>query len=87
MTIIERILYSEVGRQDKRNLKQLKPTLWKTPLLGRRLHYTTDKIPDNKEKKYSWQKKHLENQTGTSNSYKPTKIKKNDGKKKYETWK
>ena len=51
------------------------------------MHYTTDKIPDNKEKKYSWQKKHLENQTGTSNSYKPTKIKKNDGKKKYETWK
>ena len=32
-------------------------------------------------------KKHLENQTGTNNSYKPIKIRKNNIKKKYETWK
>ena len=51
------------------------------------MHYTTDKIPDNKEKKYHWQKKHLENQTGTSNSFKPVKIGKSNIKKKYETWK
>tara|TARA_B100000989_G_C19324768_1_gene378249 strand:- start:177 stop:524 length:348 start_codon:yes stop_codon:yes gene_type:complete len=54
------------------------------------MHHTIDKIPDNekdKKKEYSWQKKHVENQTGTSNSFKPTKIKKNGIKKKYETWK
>ena len=51
------------------------------------MHYTIDKIPDNKDKKYSWQKKHLNNQTGTNNSFKPVKISKNNLKKKYETWK
>ena len=51
------------------------------------IHHTIDKIPVQKdENKYSWQKKHLENQTGTRNSYKPIKIKKNTIKK-YETWK
>ena len=51
------------------------------------IHHTIDKIPVNKETKFSWQKKHLENQTGTNNSYKPIKIAKNNIKKKYETWK
>ena len=52
------------------------------------IHHTIDKIPsENKSEKYLWQKKHSENLTGTKNSYKPTKIKKNDIKKKYETWK
>ena len=51
------------------------------------MHHTIDKVPDNKDKKYSWQKNHIENQTGTSNSYKPVKIRKSDLKKKYETWK
>ena len=32
-------------------------------------------------------KKHLENQTGTRNRFKPVKIRKNEIKKKYETWK
>ena len=53
------------------------------------IHQTVDKIPDKhtEDKKYIWQKKHLENQTGTENSFKPVKIKKNNMKKKYETWK
>ena len=51
------------------------------------IHHTVDKIPDRKENKYPWQKKHLENQTGTENSFKPVKIRKNIIKKKYETWK
>ncbi len=51
------------------------------------IHHTVDKVPNNKDFKYSWQKKHLENQTGTNNSYKPIKIRKNNIKKKYETWK
>ena len=52
------------------------------------MHHTTDKIPsENEKKKYSWQKKHVENRTGTKDSYKPTKIKKNSIKKKYEAWK
>ena len=50
-------------------------------------YHTIDKIPDNKVSKYTWQKKHLENQTGTSNSFKPVKIGKKNIKKKYETWK
>ena len=51
------------------------------------MHHTIDKVPDNNDKKYLWQKKHLENQTGTSNSFKPVNIKKNGIKKKYKTWK
>ena len=50
------------------------------------MHHTIDKIPDDKATKYSWQKKHLENQTGTNNSFKPVKINKSNNKKKYETW-
>ena len=38
-------------------------------------------------KKFLWQKKHLENQTGTSGSFKPVRITKKSIKKKYETWK
>lgn len=52
------------------------------------IHHTVDNIPEEKNtRKYSWQKKHLENQTGTKNSYKPIKIKKDNVQKKYETWK
>ena len=51
------------------------------------MHSTIDKIPDNKETRFSWQKKHLENQTGTKGSFKPVKIIRNNLKKKYETWK
>ena len=51
------------------------------------IHHTVDKIPDGKKIKHLWQKKHLENQTGTNNSFKPVKIIKNNIKKKYETWK
>ena len=51
------------------------------------MHHTIDKIPNIKDTKYSWQKNHLENQTGTINSYKPVKIRKNVVKKKYESWK
>ena len=51
------------------------------------MHHTIDKVPDNNDKKYLWQKKHLENQTGTNNSFKPVNIKKNGIKKKYKTWK
>ena len=53
------------------------------------IHHTIDKAPSKNEleKKYLWQKDHVENQTGTNNSYKTIKIKKNNIKKKYETWK
>ena len=51
------------------------------------IHHTIDKIPDQKEKRYNWQKKHLENQTGSKNSFKPTKINKDNVQKKYEAWK
>ena len=51
------------------------------------IHHTIDKVPGKLEKKYSWQKDHSENRTGTNESHKPTKIRKNDNEKKYETWK
>ena len=51
------------------------------------MHHTIDKIPEKKTAKFSWQKKHQENQTGTDKSFKPVKIKKNEIKKKYDTWK
>ena len=51
------------------------------------MHHTIDKIPNNNEKKYNWQKNHSENKTGTKDSYKPTKIKKGAKLRKYETWK
>ena len=51
------------------------------------IHHTIDKIPESKQSKFPWQKKHLENQTGSSNSFKPVKIRKNNLKKKYDTWK
>ena len=41
------------------------------------MHHTTNKIPDKDGKKiYNWQKKHIENKTGTKEVIKPTKIKK-----------
>ena len=51
------------------------------------IHHTIDKIPNTKEVKHSWQKKHLENQTGTNNRFRPVRIRKDNLKKKYETWK
>ena len=45
------------------------------------MHHTIDKVPENKDKKFSWQKSHLENQTGTKNRYKPIKIRKDNTKK------
>ena len=52
------------------------------------MHHTTDKIPtQNFEKKHKWQKDHIENLTGTKKRHTPTKIKKNDLEKKYESWK
>jgi NADH:ubiquinone oxidoreductase subunit len=52
------------------------------------MHHTINEPPKDKKKKYLWQKIHLENQTGTINSYKPNLISKlNKDKKKYETWK
>ena len=50
------------------------------------IHHTINNIPnDQTSKKFKWQKRHSENKTGTEQSYKPIKIKKNL-KKKYETW-
>ena len=50
------------------------------------MHHTVDKIPDENEEKYIWQKDHKENLTGSKDSYKPVKIKKDSKLKKYETW-
>ena len=52
------------------------------------MHHTINEPPKSDKKKYLWQKDHLENQTGTLNSFKPSTISKlNTNIKKYETWK
>jgi len=51
------------------------------------MHHTIDKIPDKNEKKYNWQKNHSANKTGSKDSYRPTKIKRENKSEKYETWK
>ena len=51
------------------------------------IHFTNNKLDNLKsEKKYSWQKPHLSNQTGTDSAYHPIK-RNNDINKKYKTWK
>ncbi len=51
------------------------------------IHHTTDKVPSENDSKFFWQKEHSENKTGTSKSYRPVKIKKENNLKNYETWK
>ena len=51
------------------------------------MHHTIDKSQNDNEEKYIWQKDHLGNKTGTKDSFKPIKIKKQDEFKRYETWK
>jgi len=53
------------------------------------IHFIGKNKPSNNEKKYSWQKNHQENLTGTNEAYKPegslaSEPKKNE--KKYESW-
>ena len=51
------------------------------------MHHTVEQIPTNDNEKHLWQKKHLENKTGSKDAYKPISIKKNNNFKKYDTWK
>ena len=51
------------------------------------MHHTTNILPNEKDKKYLWQKKHSENKTGTEEKYNPIKISKKNVEKKYDTWK
>jgi len=56
------------------------------------LHYGSDDIPvSNEDKKYTWQKKHKPNMTGTNQSYYPKgslkNQKLNNVSKSYEAWK
>ena len=53
------------------------------------IHFLTHEIPSKDMQKFLWQKKHVENLTGTNKAYRPegslvSKLKKNN--KKYETW-
>ena len=51
------------------------------------IHHTINEIPSNSQKKYSWQKSHNQNLSGSSKAYKPNKISKKIKFKDYETWK
>ena len=51
------------------------------------IHFTKNKIENiHQLEKYSWQKNHKSNQTGTKEAYNPSKNK-NATKKKYSSWK
>ena len=51
------------------------------------MHYINNQIENNHDlKKYHWQKEHLSNQTGSTNSYHPKKFNR-EIKKKYKSWK
>lgn len=49
------------------------------------LHYTTKEIPVNIHK-FSWQKIHLPNLSGTKNSYSPNKSSEKNTSQLYEAW-
>ena len=54
------------------------------------IHFLKSKVPSNDSKKFSWQKEHQENLTGTKKAHKPAGSLFSDSKKsikKYETWK
>ena len=54
------------------------------------IHFLTNNTPSDNPNKFSWQKKHKENLTGTKEAYKPEGSLASDSKKnmkKYETWK
>ena len=54
------------------------------------IHFLTNNIPSGNPIKFTWQKKHEENLTGTAKAYKPDGSLTFDSKKnmkKYETWK
>ena len=54
------------------------------------IHFLSTNKPTVETKKFSWQKKHEENLTGTKQAYKPDGSLMNNSKKnmkKYETWK
>ncbi len=53
------------------------------------IHGISNQPPSENDKiKFSWQKPHKDNKTGTNESFTPNKIIKNDKKfKKYESWK
>ena len=54
------------------------------------IHFLTTNKPLDKTRKFSWQKKHEENLTGTKKAHKPEGSLSYDSKKnmkKYETWK
>ena len=51
------------------------------------MHHTINDIPSDPHKKFSWQKSHTQNLSGSSKAYKPNKISKKTKFKDYETWK
>ena len=53
------------------------------------IHFLTNQKPQNDSHKFSWQKKHIQNLTGTDKAYMPDgslKSKSKKNMKKYETW-
>ena len=52
------------------------------------IHHISENVPNENIKKFSWQKPHKDNKTGTEDSFKPNEISKNNKKfKKYDSWK
>ena len=52
------------------------------------IHFTPNRIEKKRDfEKYTWQKPHQSNKTGTADAYYPHKQKKDAAEKKYKTWK
>jgi len=54
------------------------------------IHFLSRNVPNKETKKFSWQKQHQENLTGTPKAYKPDGALSSNSKKnlkKYESWK
>ena len=87
----------ELGNKYYRNKKNQRWVVYKRSIEATKItaswflwmHGTVDQPPEKYSQKnsYLWQKEHLENRTGSENSYKPNKISKTNKYKKYETWK
>ena len=90
--------YDEFGNKYYSNSKGKRWLIYKSKVESSKIppewhlwmHFLTQKKPSENINKYTWQKKHEENLTGTIKAYKPEGSLRSDSKKnmkKYETWK
>ena len=85
----------ELGNKYYKNKKDDRWVIYKSDIEATKItsdwflwmHHTINDIPSDPQKKFSWQKNHTQNLSGSSKAYKPNKISKKTNFKDYETWK